>query len=145
MKPELTIGINRISYDTLTLKDGYGLNGFNSFGLSGTNRFILTLQSQAYAPWNLAGFHFGPYLICSLGMLGDEATRFKNSKVYSQIGIGVLIKNINLVFTNFQISLAFYPVIPGYGQDVFKLNSFRANDFGFRDFEIGKPAPVIYQ
>lgn len=145
VKPEMIIGINRFSYDTLTLKDGYGLNGFNSFGLSGTNRFILTLQSQAYAPWNIAGFHFGPYLICSFGMLGDAETRFKNSKIYSQLGIGVLIKNINLVFTNFQISFSYYPVIPGYGQNIFKVNSFRTNDFGFRDFELGKPVPVVYR
>ena len=141
IKPQITIGINRFTYDTLTLKDGYGLNGFNSFGLSGTNRLMLTLQSQAYAPWNVAGFRFGPYFICSLGMLGDENTRFKNSKVYSQIGMGVLIKNINLVFTTFQISFSFYPVIPGYGQNIFKINSFSTNDFGFRDFVIGKPAP----
>lgn len=145
VKPEITLGLNRFSYDSLTLKDGYGLNGFNSFGLSGTNRIMLTLQSQAYAPWNIAGFHFGPYLICSLGMLGDEETRFKNSKVYSQIGMGVLIKNINLVFTSFQISLSYYPSIPGYGQNVFKVNSFSSNDFGFRDFEINKPAPIIFQ
>jgi hypothetical protein len=145
VKPQITIGINRFSYDTLTLKEGYGLNGFNSFGLSGTNRLMLTLQSQAYAPWNIAGFRFGPYLICSFGMLGDADNRFKNSKVYSQIGMGVLIKNNNLVFNTFQISISFYPLIPGYGQNVFKLNSFKTNDFGFRDFEIGKPVPVIFQ
>ena len=38
VKPEVTIGRDRLSYDTLTLKDGYGLNGFNSFGLSGTKQ-----------------------------------------------------------------------------------------------------------
>ncbi len=145
VKPQITIGINRFSYDTLTLKDGYGLNGFNSFGLSGTNRLLFTLQSQAYAPWNLAGFHFGPYFIYSLGMLGDASSGFKTSKVYSQIGIGVLIKNSNLVFNTFQISLSFYPLIPGYGQNVFKMNSFSTNDFGFRDFEIRKPAQVLFQ
>jgi hypothetical protein len=65
--------------------------------------------------------------------------------VFSQIGLGVLIKNANLVFNTFQISISFYPLIPGIGQDVFKMNSFRTTDFGFRDFEIGKPARVIYR
>jgi hypothetical protein len=78
-------------------------------------------------------------------MLGDAVKGFKNSKVYSQIGLGVLIKNENLVFKTFQISISFYPLIPGIGQDVFKTNSFKTTDFGFRDFEIGKPARVIYQ
>jgi hypothetical protein len=78
-------------------------------------------------------------------MLGNAAEGFKNSKVYSQIGLGVLIKNENLVFNSFQISISFYPLIPGIGQDVLKMNSFRTTDFGFRDFEIEKPSKVIFQ
>ncbi|MCX6257445.1 MAG: hypothetical protein NTW49_06055, partial [Bacteroidia bacterium] len=145
VKPQFIFGINRFSYDSLTLKGGNGLDGFNSSALSGTSRFLLTLQTQSYAPWNLFGFRFGPYLLYSLGMLGHEGAGFTNSKVYSQIGFGVLIKNEYLLISTFQISIAFYPVIPGNGTDIFKINSFRTTDFGFRDFVIGKPAPVTYQ
>jgi hypothetical protein len=145
VKPEITIGLNRFSYDTLTINDGYGLNGFNSTTLSGTNRMVLTLQTQSYSPWNLIGFHFGPFLECSLGMVGDSKSGFKNRKLYSQIGFGVLIKNENLIFSTFQISISFFPVIPGRGYDIFKMNSLSTSDFGFRDFEIGKPVPVMYR
>ena len=145
VKPQITIGINSFAYDSLTLNDGYGIDGFNSTGLSGKNRLLFMLQTQSYAPWNVLGFHFGPFLVCSVGMLGDAISGFKSHKLYSQIGIGVLIKNENLVFNTFQISISFYPVIPGNGQNIFKMNSFSTTDFGFRDFEIGKPAPVIYR
>ena len=145
VKPEVTIGINRFASDSLTLNDSYGLNGFHTTALQGTNRLLLTLQTQTYAPWNFIGFRFGPYLIYSLGILSDAKTGFKNSKMYSQIGVGILIKNENLVFNTFQLSLSFYPVIPGEGTNVFKMNSFSTTDFGFRDFEIGKPAPVVYR
>jgi len=144
VKPQLIIGMNQFTYDSLTLNDGYGLDGFKSPSLSGTNRLLLNLQTQLYSPWNIIGFHLGPFFTYSLGMLGAEGTGFKNSKVYSLIGVGVLIKNENLVFNTFQFSISFYPLIPGYGQDVFKMNSFRTSDLGFRDFEIGRPAPVIY-
>jgi hypothetical protein len=145
VKPQVTIGINRFAYDSLTLNDGYGLNGFNSTTLSGTNRLLLTLQTQSYSPWNLIGFNFGPYFTCSLGMVGDAVKGFKNRKLYSLIGFGVLIKNENLVFNAFQLSISFYPVIPGKGYEVFKPNSFSTSDFGFRDFEIGKPDVVMYR
>lgn len=145
VKPQITIGINRFSYDSLTLNDGYGLDGFNSPALSGTRRLLFTMQTQSYAPWNFIGFRFAPYLTCSLGMIGDDVKGLKNSKVYSQIGLGVLIKNENLVFNSFQISISFYPLIPGIGQDVFKMNSFKTTDFGFRDFEIEKPSRIIFQ
>ena len=145
VKPQFTIGINRFSYDSISLNNGHGLDGFNSPALSGTKRFMLTLQTQSYSPWRLIGFHFGPYLKYSIGMLGDAMTGFKNSKVYSLIGLGILIKNENLVFNTFQISISFYPSIPGIGLNVFKMNSFSTTDFGFRDFEFGKPSIVIYQ
>jgi hypothetical protein len=145
LKPQITLGINRFSNDSLTLNEGNGLNGFQSSTLSGTNRLLIKLQTQSYAPWNFIGFRFGPYLVFSLGMLGDVATGFKNSKVYSQIGLGVLIKNEFLVFSTFQLSIAYYISIPGKGRDIFKMNSFKTTDFGFMDFEIGKPARVIYR
>jgi len=145
IKPQATFGINRLNADSISLNEGYGLEGFNSTTLSGTNRLLLTLQTQSYAPWSLIGFSFGPFLNFSMGMLGNEASGFKGSKVYTQIGLGVLIKNENLVFITFQISFAFYPLIPGKGRDIFKMNSFRTTDFGFRDFEIGKPAILEYQ
>jgi hypothetical protein len=145
VKPQVTIGINRFSYDTLTLNYGRGIIGFNSVGLVGTNRLLFTLQTQSYAPWNLIGFHFGPFLVYSAGMLGDAISGFKNRTLYSQIGFGVLIKNENLVFGTFQVSLSFFPMIPGNGQNIFKMNSFSSNDFGFRDFEIGEPSQVLYR
>jgi hypothetical protein len=145
VKPQVTIGVNRLAYDSLTLKDGYGLDGFNSSGLTGTTRLVFTLQTQSYAPWNFIGFHFGPYVVYSIGMLGDALTGFTNSKLFSQLGIGVLIRNENLIISTFQFSFSFYPVIPGTGHNVFKFNSFKTSDLGFRDFKIGKPDIVVFQ
>jgi hypothetical protein len=145
VKPQFTIGIKRFVSDSLTLNDGFGLDGFNSLLLSGTKRAILTLQTQFYSPWKLIGFRFGPYITCSFGMLGSESLSLTRSKLYSQIGLGVLIKNENLVINTFQFSIAYYPNIPGHGTDIFKMNSFRSTNFGFKDFEIGKPAIVVFQ
>lgn len=144
VKAQFDIGLNRLPYESLTLNDGNGIDGFNSPTLTGVSRCIFRLQTQSYAPWDLIGFRFGPYIVCSLGMVGDAATGFKNSTLYSQIGLGVLIKNEYLIVNTFDISIAFYPIIPGNGQNIFKFNSFKTTDFGFRDFEIGKPAPVVY-
>jgi hypothetical protein len=145
VKPQLIIGINRVAFDSLTLNSGNGINGFNSPSLSGSSRVIMMFQTQSYAPWNFIGFRFGPYLTFSFGKLGDAATGFRNSRMYSQIGLGVLIKNDHLVINTFQVSIAFYPVIPGIGQNVFRVNSFRTADFGLHDFEIGKPAIVAFE
>jgi hypothetical protein len=36
-------------------------------------------------------------------------------------------------------------MIPGDKNNVFKMNSFRTSDYGFNDFEIGKPATVTIE
>jgi len=145
VKPQLIIGFNRNVFDSLTLNDDYGILGFKGISLVGSRRVLLTLQTQSYAPWNLIGFRFGPYLNFSFGVLGNEWDGFRKSKLFSSIGLGVLIKNDHLIINTFQLSIAYYPTMPGTGQNVFKTNSFNTTDFGFRDFEIGKPSVVVFQ
>jgi len=65
--------------------------------------------------------------------------------VFSQLSLGVIIKNDFLIFNIFQLSVAFYPAIPGEGDNIFKMNSNTTNNFGFRDFVIGKPGVVAFQ
>lgn len=144
VKPVLTIGFNRPAYDRLTLNDGFGLNGFNSDKLSGTRRFMIIIQTQSYAPWSVLGFRFGPYLNFAFGMLGNEASGFSHNRMYPQFGFGVLIRNDYLVVKNLQISFAYYPTVPGNGDNVFKMNPFRTTDFGFQDFVIGKPTAIDF-
>jgi hypothetical protein len=145
VRPQFMHGIRRTDYDQLTINKEYGLRGFYSPELSGNSRLLFTSQTQSYAPWNFIGFHFGPWASFSFGMLGDAESGFRNSRVYSQFGVGVLIKNDNLVMNAFQVSLSFYPIIPGKGKNIFRINPFETTDFGYRDFEIGKPATVVFQ
>ena len=145
LEPKLTIGINRLSCDSLTLNDGFGIKGFESNNLSGTRRIMFTSQTQAYAPWDLIGFRFGPFFTYSLGMLGDAETGFKHKRLCSNIGLGILIMNEHLILNTFQLSISFYPIIPGDGHNVYKTNSLETTDFGLSNFEIGKPAPTVFQ
>lgn len=145
IKPQFTIGHNRLKSDNLSLNGDTGIRGFNSTGLIGTQKFVFTFQLQAYAPWNLIGFRFGPYIVCSVGMLGTEKSGFTGSQLYSSFGIGMLIKNEYLILNTFQISIAYYPIIPGSKNNSIKLNPVKTTDFGFRGFDISAPSQVSYQ
>ena len=78
-------------------------------------------------------------------MLGTAPSGFKNSPVYSQLGLGALINNKYLVLSDFQLSITYYPSIPGKGYSIIKLNSYRTTDFGFNDFVFGKPEIAAFQ
>ena len=149
VKPEFTIGIARQPTDNLTLNEGrQGIRGFNSSAIQGTQRIMLTLQTQSYAPWKFLGFQFGPYFVFSMGVLGNDADGFSKSTIYTQFGLGVLINNRYLVFDNFEVSLAFYPLIPGTGENngnnIILGNAFKTTDFGFDDYGLGRPDAVGY-
>lgn len=143
ISPTLIYGINRLPGDNLTF--GENMEGFDRLDYSATRMMVFKLQTQSYTPWNIIGFHFGPYLFSSFGMLGNESTGFRSSKLYSMFGLGVLIKNDYLMFSTFQISMTFYPLIPGRGYNVFRTNAYKAGDYGFRDFEISKPGVADYR
>ena len=146
-KPEVVIGNKRIdsNFDRLSLNENNGIQGFNSQTLLGTKKLLFTFQTQGYSPWNLWGFRLNPFLSNTMGMLSNGSDGFKKSKLYTQLGVGFIISNDYLVFNSFQISISFYPTIPGDGFNVFKTNSFNTEDFGFQDFEFSKPAIVSYQ
>jgi hypothetical protein len=145
IKPLIVIGINRLATDKVTINNEFGIRGFSSDALIGMHKIVLTFQTQTYSPWRLMGFSFGPYFSASFGILGNELSGFRRSKVYSQLGVGVLLKNDFLIFNAFQLSFAYYPTIPNQGSNIFKLNPYSTTDFGFRDFQLAKPDLVKYQ
>ena len=57
----------------------------------------------------------------------------------------IVMKIDNLVINTFQVSISFYPLIPGIGHNVLRMNSINTSDFGFMDFEIEKPGRIKYQ
>lgn len=146
VKPQLIIGSKRLNSigDQLSINDNNGIQGFNSPEY-GTQKAIMTLQTQAYAPWNLWGFRLNPYFNYSIALLGTTSSGLLVSKAYSKVGIGMIINNDFLIFSAFQISLSYYPSIPGTGENVFKTNSFETTDFGFQDFDLGKPRAIIFK
>ena len=146
VKPQLIFGINRLNSigDQLTINENYGIPGFKS-AVYGTEKMVMTLQTQAYAPWNIGGFHLNPYFNYVIAFLGNAENGMQKSKAYSKIGIGLIINNDYLIFRSFQISLSYYPTIPGSSENVFKTNSFETTDFGFQDFELAKPRTLIFK
>jgi hypothetical protein len=145
IRPEILSGIHRNENDFVNINNENGIQGFQSDLLKGKSKITVSILSQAYAPWMVLGFRFGPYLSAEMGMLADDNNSFKRSRLYTQVGIGVLLKNEYLVFNSFQVSFAFYPIIPGQGNNLLKFNSYRITNLGFNDFDLGKPQEIEYR
>jgi hypothetical protein len=147
IKGRLVIGNDREPSwgDMMTLKGATGIQGFDSRTLFGTKKWLITSQTQSYAPWDVWGFRFNPYLSGSVGMLGDGPHGFAKSKAYTQVGLGLIISNDYLVFSSFQLSFSYYPTLPDRDGGLFKTNAYNTDDFGLMDFEFAKPRTVLYE
>jgi hypothetical protein len=87
IRPSFVFGINNSPADNQPLR--IGIKGFESIESQASNLFIMSLQTQSYAPWDLTGFHFGPFFFSHIGIIGKDFQR--NKHVYSLLGFGVLI------------------------------------------------------
>lgn len=161
LKPQFLVGTNRLNSigDRLTLdennrfqgvdgdneqrQNSAGIPGFRS-DLTGTKKYLLSTQTQFYSPWEVLGFRLNPYVNFTAGVLGEEGVNVGKSRLYTAFGLGFIIRNDYLVFSSFQLSFSYYPSIPGQGDHIFDTNSFETEDFGFQNFELGKPRPVWY-
>ena len=145
VKPRLTLGIQRLPTEVLTINNEKGIQGFNSSILYGTKRLVFSTQTQLYCPYSLIGFHFAPILYFSGAFLSSANDRLFKSKFYSSIGFGIIFRNELLVLNTFQITIAFYPIIPGLGNNQYRLNSIKSYDFQFGDFDLEKPSTVSFK
>ncbi len=116
--------------------NGDQLFGFRSTLVTGTHRQLLKLETVAYAPYRLLGFRFAPVLLAGFGTIGDSADPLFSGRIHTSLGMGILIRNENLLVKTFEFSLSFYPYVPeenGWVLDVGRFNNFttRPGDFAF--------------
>lgn len=145
IKMDCVYGLNRKIGETININERNGIRGFESEALSGTNKLVITLQSQIYLPYSFIGFRFAPFIFCNFAMLGNETSPFYENRFYQGYGIGLLVKNELLTINTFQISIGIYPYISEAGNALFKYNPVKTYNFTFRDFDIQKPGELLYE
>jgi hypothetical protein len=92
----------------------------------------------------LYNFRFLVYGFGDLALIGPEnRSIFKNS-LYSGIGLGIRIRNENLVFKTFQIRFAYYPIIPDDAQHFYLMIS-GENTPELINFEPTAPSTIEYK
>jgi len=137
------MGFSKPQNQVLTL-NGDQLYGFNSALVQGTHKELLTFETVAYAPYNILGFRFAPILLYGLGTIGNEGDALFSGRIYNALGLGILIRNENLLVRTFEVSLSFFPYLPEKGGGVFSSGSFTNFSVKAPDFNFTQPAEVGY-
>lgn len=114
---DFTRGISRFygigeEGESIFLDESNGIRGLTSRDMRGTSRLVVNLETVAFSPLYLYGFRFAFYGFYDFGVIGDARESIVGNQSFSGFGLGVRIRNENLVLNSISIRLGYYPVLP---------------------------------
>lgn len=130
---DYTRGFDRYTDESLILNRENGFSGFRNDSIGNSQRLSVSLESVLFSPVNFYGFRFAVFGFVDTGFLFGTNQFVGSGDLISAVGLGIRIRNDNLVFNTFQIRLGFFPNLPEYsrtnpflvsGQQLLKPNNF---------------------
>lgn len=139
-----TTGLERSVPGAISINDGNSGNLFNRYDFFGYQRLRGRVESVIFTPYYFLGFRFAPFIYAEAAVIAPNGQRFVNQTIYPALGIGIRLRNENLVFSTFQVSLTWHPIAP---DDVSRME-FLFSDFpgsGLEKYLINKPEMIEYK
>lgn len=106
------IGLNHFNQEYLTLNDEWGIRGFRTDYVRGTQKLTVNMEAVTFLRSQFYGFRFAPYCFSDLGFIGDNTKFILNQDFYAGVGLGFRIRNESLVINTFEFRLTWFPVTP---------------------------------
>ena len=109
-------GINRFSDEYLNFVSKNGFAGFQNDTIRGNRRFSAGVETALFCPSNFLGFRFVVYTFADMGLLSGTSVFALSNFSLTSIGLGVRIRNDNLLFKTMQIRFAYFPNKPDFSK-----------------------------
>jgi hypothetical protein len=113
---DYTRGFDRYSDEYLVYRCENGFSGFRNDSIGNDQRLSLSIESVLFSPVSLYGFRFAVFGFADFAFLFGTNDFVGSGDILSSIGIGVRIRNDNLVLNTLQIRLGFFPDPPEYSR-----------------------------
>lgn len=141
---DYTRGFDRYSDEHLIFNSENGFSGFRSDSAGGAQRLTANVESVLFSPVNFYGFRFALYGFADFGFLFGTNEFVGTGDYLTAIGLGIRIRNDNLIFNTLQIRVGFFPNIP----DNSSVNHFLMSGEQLLkpyNFEPGPPSLLLYR
>ncbi|MBL7969486.1 MAG: hypothetical protein JNK09_20970 [Prolixibacteraceae bacterium] len=107
-----TRGINRFEEEDLLLRNTGGIRGFGSRIEKGKQRLTLNVENVFFQKRSILNFQTAFFSFFDAGIVGPAEESIFRQSYFAGLGLGLRIRNENLIFKTIQIRLAFYPNHP---------------------------------
>ena len=112
LEVDYTRGFDRYLDESLVFNCENGFSGFRNDSICGAQRLSLSIESVLFSPVNFYGFKFAVFGFADLGYLFGTNEFVGSGEYLSAIGLGIRIRNDNLILNTLQIRLGFFPNLP---------------------------------
>jgi hypothetical protein len=113
---QYTRGFGRYTNEYLKFIENNGFAGFKNDSITGNQRLTLRLESVLFSPMNFIGFKFAFFGFTDFSFLSGTNEILGRGYALSSIGLGVRIRNDNLIFNTLQIRIAYFPNPPSFSR-----------------------------
>jgi len=113
---EYTRGFDRYRDEFLTLIRNDGFSGFSNDSISNAQRLTINLETVLFSPVDFYGFKFAVFGFADAGFLFGTNQILSKGDFASAVGLGIRVRNDNLILNTFQVRLGFYPKVPDYSK-----------------------------
>jgi len=112
IKLNYALGINRFEIENLLLRNQDGIRGFGSRIEKGKQRITLNVENVFFQKRAILNFQTAFFSFFDVGIVGPQNQSIFKQNYYGGVGLGLRIRNENLIFKTIQIRLAYYPNHP---------------------------------
>jgi hypothetical protein len=141
---DYTRGFGRYSNEYLRFINDNGFTGFKNDSVNGTQRLSVSLESVLFSPVNLYGFRFAFFGFTDFSFLSGTNQVLGNGHALSSIGLGIRIRNDNLVFNTLQVRIGYFPNPPSYSR-ISPITISGEQLLRPENFESGPPSIIPYR
>ena len=106
------LGIKRFEIEDLLLRNNVGIRGFGSRITSGKQRITLNVENVFFYKRAILNFQTALFYFLDVGIVGPANKSIFNEDYFAGVGVGLRIRNENLIFKTLQIRLSLYPNHP---------------------------------
>lgn len=141
---EYTRGFDRYYDERLVFEKDNGFSGFRNDSIGNAQRLSVSVESVIFSPINFYGFRFAAFGFADLAFLFGTNEYIGSGDLLSAIGVGLRIRNDNLILNTLQIRLGFFPSLPKYS----RINHFLISGEQLLkpyNFEPGPPSTLVFK
>ena len=138
-----TRGFSRYTNEYLRFSTENGFSGFRNDSINGNQRLSLSLESVVFSHMNIIGFRFAFFGFADFSLLSRTNEVIGHEYALSSIGVGIRIRNDNLIFNTLQIRFAFFPNPPLFSR-ISNVTVSGEQLLHPDNFEPGQPAVIPY-